>query len=167
MGAGKTTVGKALAQRLGWTFYDLDEAIERRERKSIAQIFDHAGESAFRRIESAALKDLLRRSGNDSVIALGGGAFTQPGNRKALAQAGAVTVLLSAPLEELERRCRAAGRARPLARDKVRFKQLFDERQQAYALADFRVETLKKEISQVAEEIEQILSTKYCFYRGE
>jgi len=157
MGAGKTTVGKTLAERLGWSFYDLDEAIEQREGKSIAQIFERLGENTFRKIETAALKDLLRRSQDDCIIALGGGAFTQLGNRKALEKAGAVTVLLSAPVEELERRCQAAGRARPLARNKTRFKQLFQERQQAYALAQFRVETLKKDVAEVAEEIERIL----------
>ena len=157
MGAGKTTVGKALAHRLRWKFYDLDEVIERREKRTITRIFNESGENAFREMESAALLELLQRSQDGSVIALGGGAFAQPQNRQALEQSGAVTVLLSAPVEELHRRCRAAGNTRPLARDKTGFEQLFDSRQQAYALARFRVETLSKEIAEVAQEIEQIL----------
>jgi shikimate kinase len=157
MGAGKSTVGKKLAGRLGWSFYDLDRVIERREGKSIARIFAGSGENAFRRMESAALRELLQRSEDDCIIALGGGAFTRLGNRRALERAGAITILLNAPVEELERRCRAAGRTRPLSRNKARFKHLFTDRQQAYSLAQFCVETDKKEIAEVAEEIERIL----------
>src|SRR5690348_6113139 len=85
MGAGKTSVGKVLAQRLGWKFYDLDKLIEHREQRTIAAIFA-AGEREFRRIETSVLADLLDngldRSG--SIVALGGGCFVQPENREAL-----------------------------------------------------------------------------------
>ena len=60
MGAGKTTVGRALAKSLRWNFLDLDDVIEQREHKSVAEIFASSGEPAFRRMESAALAALLQ-----------------------------------------------------------------------------------------------------------
>ena len=158
MGAGKTTVGKVLAHRLGCKFYDLDKLIEKRERAKIAGIFEKKGEQAFRQIESAVLRELLKKdSPRNAVIALGGGTFVQPENREALQEADAITVMLNAPLEELSRRCQAAGDARPLARDKTKFEQLFATRQEAYRLARFHVETAGKRVNQVAQEIEQML----------
>ena len=157
MGAGKTTVGTRLARRLGWNFYDLDEWIEHRQQMSIAQIFDRSGENAFRKMESAALIELLQRSESNCVIALGGGAFSEPGNRRVLEKASATTIFLNAPVEELQRRCQAAAGTRPLARDATRFRELFAARQQAYTLAQFRVETGEKEIAQVAQAVEQIV----------
>lgn len=91
------------------------------------------------------------------MIALGGGTFVQQENREALKQTGALTVLLNAPVKELERRCQEAESVRPLAQDKDKFEQLFASRQQAYALADFRVETTGKSIEAVAAEIEGIV----------
>ena len=79
MGAGKTTVGRELARRLRWHFLDLDDVIEQREQKSVAEIFASSGEAAFRQAESAALAALLqdRESSSDLVLALGGGAFVR------------------------------------------------------------------------------------------
>src|SRR5262245_55414701 len=132
MGAGKTSVGRVLAQRLGWPFQDLDDIIESRLGKSVARIFAEAGESGFRSIESQALQELL--SSKESchgnwIVALGGGAYAQPLNRAALEEAGAISVLLEAPLEELRRRIQqdgaAGGRSRPLALDEAEFARLF------------------------------------------
>lgn len=159
MGAGKTTVGSALAKSLRWTFVDLDDLIEQREHKRVAEIFASSGEAAFREMESAALAALLqdRNSGNDLVLALGGGAFVQKQNRETLSSAGAITVLLEAPVEELRRRCQAELKARPLAIDDSSFASLYAARRADYALARYAVQTLNKTVQQVAAEIEQLL----------
>src|ERR1700704_3262183 len=151
MGAGKTTVGRKLAKRLHWKFLDLDDVIEQREQKSVAEIFASSGEAAFRHAESAALSTLLqdRQASGDLVLALGGGAFVQPQNRTALESAGAITVLLEAPLEELRRRCNGESRVRPLAQQQARFAELFAARRADYALAQFRVQTLNKPVETV------------------
>jgi len=166
MGAGKTSVGKALARRLGWSFRDLDALIEDREQKKIAAIFAASGEARFREIETAALKELLAASApGDWVVALGGGTFVQPHNRIALQQAGAITILLEAPLAELMLRCKSDGVARPLARKETeetaetRIRQLFESRREAYSLARFRIATSGKSVEKVAEEIEQLLES--------
>jgi shikimate kinase len=159
MGAGKTTVGRALAKRLRSRFLDLDDLIEQREQMSVAEIFASSGETAFRRMESAALRELLqdRAVEGDLVVALGGGAFVQKQNRAALNAAGAITVLLDAPLEELRRRCNREGRARPLARDQEKFGELFAARRADYGLAQLKVQTLDKPVKQIAAEIERLL----------
>lgn len=161
MGAGKTTVGRALAKSLRWNFLDLDDVIEQREHKSVAEIFASSGEPAFRRMESAALAALLQdhRPGSDLILALGGGAFVQKQNRDALNSAGAITILLEAPIEELRRRCQGEHKVRPLARQDARFNELFTARRTDYALARFAVQTLDKSVEQVTAEIEQLLKT--------
>jgi shikimate kinase len=157
MGAGKSTVGRILAQRLGWAFYDLDLIIEAREQTSVANIFAAAGEARFRELEKAALADLLEKELQraDAVVALGGGTFAQIENRKILQIFGARTVLLNAPLEELRRRCNESGSQRPLALEMARFEQLFERRRDVYNLADFQVETGGKAVEDVVAEIEQ------------
>jgi shikimate kinase len=162
MGAGKTTVGRMLAKRLRCRFLDLDDVVQQRELKSVAAIFASSGEAAFRRMESAALNALLDDVEGDLVLSLGGGAFVQKENRAALDRAGAVTILLEAPLEELRRRCDREGQARPLARplaqEPKKFAELFAARRADYALAQLTVHTLDKKVKQVAAEIERLLN---------
>lgn len=167
MGAGKTTVGRALAALLHCDFYDLDNVIEQRERKSVAEIFASSGEAEFRRTESTALAALLQvqelqakdqRPKSDLVIALGGGAFVQKQNRTALEAAGAITVLLEAPLEELRRRCSSESKVRPLAQQEARFNELFAARRADYALARFKVQTMGKSVEEISAEIARLLN---------
>jgi shikimate kinase len=159
MGAGKTTVGRALAKRLRGSFFDLDDVIEQRELKSVAEIFASSGEATFRRMEIAVLSALLQeKTSGDLVIALGGGAFVQKQNRAALDTAGAITVLLDAPLEELRRRCSGEKKVRPLAHEQAKFNELFTARRPDYELARFTVQTMGKPVEQIVLEIEQLLN---------
>jgi shikimate kinase len=162
MGAGKSSAGKMLARRLRWTFQDLDQVIERRAGQSVAAIFAVQGEIEFRKMETAALQEVLSQpleAARGVIVALGGGAFVQPENRAALERAGAITILLEAPLEELRRRCARddAGETRPLARDAQKFAELLAQRRRDYARARLRVDTMGKSVEQVAAEIESIL----------
>ncbi|MDA8195336.1 MAG: shikimate kinase [Thermaerobacter sp.] len=126
MGAGKSTIGRCLAERLGWTFADLDEAIVAADGRSVARIFAEDGEERFRLLESAALAALL--AGPRSVIALGGGAPATPENRAPVA--GQWTVWLDAAWEVLWER--VAGSGRPLAVSPGGFRALWEERRPIY-----------------------------------
>ncbi|MEO8100210.1 MAG: shikimate kinase [Acidobacteriota bacterium] len=139
MGCGKSMVGRALADELGWRFVDLDEEIERTEGCSVAELFEQRGEAAFREIESTALKNYVRsvEGGRPHVVALGGGAFLQSKNFEMLEHNG-VTIWLDAPLETVERRV-AGLTHRPLARDPQKFRELFQARRPLYARADYTV----------------------------
>jgi shikimate kinase len=161
MGAGKSSVGRALASRLGWQFCDLDQVIERREGRTVAQIFAERAEGGFRIAETKALEELLQDPSckADLVVALGGGTFSQPQNRRALEEAEAVTVLLDAPVDELRRRCAADGTARPLAVDQGRFARLYEERLPAYQMATHKVNTMGKTVEDVTGEIARILKS--------
>jgi shikimate kinase len=140
MGSGKSTVARALADRLGWDFIDLDTEIEFAEDTTIAQLFETRGEREFRRIETEALKKVMHRveRGMPSVVALGGGSFVQPGNTELLEGHG-ISVWLDCPFETIQARVTEAD-SRPLARDAERFRQLYEERRAAYGLANYRID---------------------------
>ena len=143
MASGKSTVGRHLAHRMGWSFFDLDSEIEAAEHTAIAEIFAARGEAEFRRIESDMLRKHVRwiEHGRPAVVALGGGAFTVQGNRDLLASHG-VTVWLDCPFEVVRRRVAEQHQApvRPLAQDPQKFAALYDARRGVYQLADARVE---------------------------
>jgi shikimate kinase len=162
MGAGKTTVGRALADELGWTFEDLDDRIERRERRKVAEIFRHSGEDEFRRAEHLALQELLEElAGTPRVVALGGGAFVQAVNASLIEAAEVPTVFLDAGVEELWRRCREQaerdGAERPLLGGQERFRELYEMRRPHYLKASLRQETGGKAMKEIVAEIRQAL----------
>ena len=163
MGAGKTSVGKLLAKRLNTRFVDLDDLIVAREGRSIAQIFEEAGESGFRSRESAALHELLfgPTSLTDAVVALGGGALSRAENRAAIQRSKTQTIFLDAPIEELFQRCVAQQLPRPLLKDLRSFRELYLSRGPQYSVVATRIETSGKTVDQVCEQvISQIEDTK-------
>lgn len=139
MGSGKSTVGRLLAHRLGWNFFDLDREIEAVEKATIAELFDARGEPEFRRIETEMLRRHVRsiKRGRPAVLALGGGAFVDAVNRD-LVLGNGIAVWLDCPFDRIQRRVGDAY-ARPLARDPQRFATLYESRRAIYALADVRV----------------------------
>ena len=104
-GSGKTTVGRALADRLAWPFVDADAVVVERAGLTVRQIFEQQGEPAFRAMELAVVRELATRQRH--VIALGGGAVLAADARAALAAAGHPVVYLSGPADELHRRIAA------------------------------------------------------------
>ncbi|HEV2398960.1 MAG TPA: shikimate kinase [Candidatus Sulfotelmatobacter sp.] len=173
MGAGKSSVGRALGQSLNWLFEDLDDRIERREHRSIAEIFRKSGESAFRQAEHEALREVLQelRRGGTRVIALGGGAFVQSNNAVLLKAAGVPTVFLDAPVEELWQRCcrqaTESGTDRPLLRSQDQFRELHRDRRKSYRKASVRIETGGRPIDDIAAEIVRKLRLKKITIRNE
>jgi shikimate kinase len=153
MGSGKSTVGRHLARRLGWSFFDLDDEIEAAERTTIARIFDDRGEAEFRRIESEILAQhvhLIER-GRPAVVALGGGAFLSSANRELAANHG-VTVWLDCDFDRIARRV-AQATHRPLARGPEKLAALFDARRDIYRLADVHVPVETDDAEAVADAI--------------
>ena len=111
MGAGKTTIGKALAEKLSWDFIDTDAEIEKEQGRKISEIFETEGEQAFRDMETRLLKK-LEKSEERFVLSIGGGMPVREENRELLRQIGTV-VYLKATKEELVRRL-SGDTSRPL-----------------------------------------------------
>ena len=160
MGAGKTSVGKALAERLHWRFLDLDEVVVAREGREIADIFREAGEQGFRARESAALQQLLRElkaSSNNTILALGGGAIVKTENRNAISSSGFPVVFLDASVEELFQRCKSQSIERPLLKESNAFAELYRSRESLYAALGTRLDTSGNSVDEVCSRIQQTL----------
>lgn len=114
MGAGKTTVGRALAERLGWAFLDSDAEVKRSTGRTIPEIFESEGEPAFREEEASVLFEAIARE-EPTVVAVAGGAVLDPRNRELITGAGLV-VWLRAGVGELAERV-GDGAGRPLLGD--------------------------------------------------
>ncbi len=140
MGAGKTTVGRRLAQALSLPFVDADDAIVDAAGRSIEDIFAERGECEFRRGERQVIARLL--AGPVHVLATGGGAFINP-NTRALMKEHAITIWLRAPLDVLMKRVLKRDH-RPLLKEEDPqqvMQRLIDERYPIYAEADLTVDT--------------------------
>ena len=149
MAAGKTTVARAVAARLGWRADDIDELIEARERRTVADIFARSGEPYFRAVEREILRLVLPL--RHSVVATGGGTFMDPDNRVAINLDG-LSIWLDVPLDELIARLPADGR-RPLAADRAQLERLYATRQVAYANAHVRIDARGAHPEDVTERI--------------
>ena len=173
MGAGKSSVGRALGQQLNWVFEDLDDRIERGEGRTIVEIFRNSGEAEFRRAEHNALVELLQelRGGGSRIVALGGGAFVQSNNVDLLQAAGVPTIFLDAGVEELWQRCcqqaSDSGLERPLLSSQKQFRELYQKRRKGYSKATTTIQTASRSVEAIAAEIVQLLGLKKIEIRRE
>jgi shikimate kinase len=157
MGAGKSSVGKEVARRLGAEFVDVDDRIEADTGKRIQEIFSSEGEQAFRERERKAIRDAVSVSGR--VIATGGGAFLDAENRRRLKAYAPVIFLDVSPACALQRL--AGDTSRPLLSGEDREKavtELMARRRPAYSEADFRVNTENLPPDRVAGKVLNLLA---------
>lgn len=158
MGTGKTSVGRALAARLGRPFVDTDALVEEGSGQTVAEIFAATGEASFRAAESAALARALRVAG--AVIATGGGALVDPANLRQVRDAAAPLVCLSARPELIVARAAQQGASRPLLSDadpRRRVEELLAQRASTYAQADLTVDTSERAVDHIVDEIARFL----------
>ena len=161
MGAGKTTVGRCLANDLGWDFLDLDDLIERHSSMTISEIFEHQGEPEFRQMEKLALCQISRAE--SVVIATGGGIMVDAKNRSLMNERG-VTVWLNVSFRVIESRMHASDlQSRPLYKDTSQAKELFEKRTATFELCGFRVDVSPQLTAQeVANSVCKLLREAEC-----
>lgn len=153
MGAGKSTIGRQLAEALSYAFKDSDQEIQRRTGVDIPTIFEFEGEAGFRERERQVIEELIQ--GERIVLATGGGAVLRPENRQDLAARGVVVYLHCSPEQQHARTAR--DRSRPLldtADPLQRLRELMAEREPLYRqVADLVVSTEKRGTASVVKEI--------------
>lgn len=154
MGAGKTTVGRALAELLACDFFDTDATVEAAEGRSIEDIFRSRGEGYFREKEWEALAStsLVQKV----VVATGGGLFLAPMHKSFIRRHG-TSVWLDAPVERIWSRCNEAG-GRPLLTTFAELSALLEARRPRYADADLHIVEADREPGSVAREIAERLA---------
>jgi shikimate kinase / 3-dehydroquinate synthase len=159
MGTGKTSIGRAVAQRLDRPFVDMDALIEERTEQSIRRLFQEQGEAAFRRLEADLCRELAQQRG--LVIATGGGALVDPANRVALSRSG-VVICLTAALDEILARV-GTGDERPLVAGsdpRAGIERLLQARKAAYAAIPWQIDTTARTHEEVIEQVITLASTR-------
>lgn len=151
MAAGKSKIGRSLAEKLKMDFVDADRLIEQDHGCSVAEIFRQYGEAHFREVERKTILQLIRDK--SSVIAVGGGAFVNPQVRRSLIEE-AVTIWLDTPFELLLPRL-MGSQSRPLAsnRSQAELRALFDQRRETYRQAQIHIDTSDANIERIVETI--------------
>ena len=153
MASGKSTIARALSARLRWRAEDVDDLIEARERRTIAEIFAQQGEPHFRMVEREILRILQPM--RNVVVATGGGTFADPDNR-AFINLDGVSVWIDLPLADLIPRIPLDGR-RPLAANRAQLERLYATRVDAYRLAHVRVCAARVPVSAVVDRVLQAI----------
>lgn len=152
MGAGKTTVGRILAEKLGWHFTDIDSLIEEREGATVSDIFTRCGEPRFRQLEAFALERASEWT--EHVVSTGGGIVLRDENRRIMRATG-ITIYLRTPAHTVGERL-SGDDSRPLLRTQDpmgRIRELLLEREPLYEQADITIDTEGRSPEEVAEEI--------------
>src|ERR1044072_5804880 len=161
MGCGKSKVARELALRRNVTVVDLDEWITSRVGRSPAQLITEDGEPAFRKIESNALRDLLK-AGEAGVIALGGGAWIEKVNRDLIGGYGCTSIWLDTPFAICWERIVASEEDRPLGRTREEAQARYDHRRSIYALAQIHIRVkVEQTPNDLISTIEKCLTTDY------
>ncbi|HSU80611.1 MAG TPA: shikimate kinase [Candidatus Angelobacter sp.] len=154
MGAGKTTIGRALAEELSLTLFDTDELIERAMKKTVNAIFEDEGELAFREYEHKVLQNV---SGQSVIVTTGGGIVTREENRQCMKKNGIIIYLHSDPDTIMERLVQDTTRPLLKGNKKEKIDQLFEARLPYYLEADYVVNTTGKSVDTVVTEITGLL----------
>ena len=158
MGAGKTSIGKMLAEKLGYDFVDSDEVIVKREEREISKIFEQDGEPHFRMVEREVIADLMIET-KPHIIGTGGGAFMNDDTRALVKASDAVSIFLKADLDVLLERV-GDGEGRPLLQGDPagKLQELMDIRYPVYGEADLTVETRSEKPE---ETLDRVIDTLY------
>jgi shikimate kinase len=157
-GSGKTTVGKLLADALKAPFQDIDAIVSRKEGRPVSMIFAEKGEAVFREMERVEVEAAL--AGPPAIISPGGGWAAQPGALSSVQQRGLVVYLKTRPDTALTR---AAPGNRPVLMGEdpaLQMRQLLNDREPFYVLADATVETDRKAPAKVVEELVRLARTR-------
>lgn len=166
MGAGKSTIGKMLASRIGYRFYDTDHLVMKGFGKPVSRVFEENGEEAFRKAEILVLKELAKRT--RVVVSTGGGTLVRDETFRLARETGTL-IYLRAPVSDLYERVIFSPKDRPVVDvpdNEHLFHERFEERRQYYERSDITVDTINRKPDDVVREIIAGLSLKVVRLNG-